>query len=180
MSFDQAFRHTLGVEGGYSNNPNDAGGETMWGITVKVARENGYNGSMRLMPVSVAQAIYRAKYWDLLHLDGVDAISQKIAAELFDTGVNCGVSVPVPFLQRALNAFNRQGKDYPDMAVDGLCGPTTINALRTFLQKRGAQGEVVMLRALNAQQGVRYFEIGERRPQNEDFQFGWWKERVAS
>ena len=31
--FEKAFSHTLGLEGKYSNNPNDTGGETMWGIT---------------------------------------------------------------------------------------------------------------------------------------------------
>ena len=34
-------------EGGYVNNPNDKGGETCWGITVAVARANGYAGPMR-------------------------------------------------------------------------------------------------------------------------------------
>src|SRR5690625_1688136 len=32
------------VEGAYSNNPADKGGETMYGITVSVARANGYSG----------------------------------------------------------------------------------------------------------------------------------------
>lgn len=32
-NFEKAFTHTLGLEGKYSNNPHDTGGETMWGIT---------------------------------------------------------------------------------------------------------------------------------------------------
>jgi lysozyme family protein len=180
MTFDQAFARTVGLEGAYSNNPVDRGGETMWGITAAVARAAGYQGSMAQLPLQTAKNIYRSKYWDLLHLNMVDKLSPAIAAEIFDTAVNCGVGVPIPFLQRALNAFNRQAKDYPDMPVDGLNGPTTVAALRAFLHLRGAMGEKVMLEALNAQQGVRYFEIAERRPDQEDFEFGWWAQRVAA
>lgn len=181
MSFDTAFQHTVGVEGGYSNNPKDPGGETMWGITAATARAHGYVGPMKDMPVATAKAIYLVGYWNLLHLDQVNTFSPRIAAELFDTAVNCGVSVPIPYLQRALNAFNRQGKDYPDIPVDGLAGAKTIDALRNFLSTRASQGgEAVLMAALNAQQGVRYLEIVEKRPTSEDFEFGWWKNRVLA
>lgn len=179
MSFDQAFGRTVGLEKGYSNHPSDRGGKTRWGVTETVARAAGYVGSMEDLPIATAKAIIRPRYWDLLHLDQVDQISPGIAAEIFDTAVNCGVGVPIAFLQRALNAFNRRGKDYPDMPVDGLNGPTTIDALRAFLHVRGALGEKVMVTAMNSQQGVRYFEIAERRPDQEDFEFGWWAQRVA-
>lgn len=180
MSFDQAFAHTVGLEGGYSNNPSDSGGETMWGITIAVARAHGYAGAMKEMPLSTAKQIYRERYWDLIHLGEVDKISPAIAAEMFDTGVNCGPGVPVPILQRALNLFNMQGKHYPDMAVDGLFGAMTASALRQFMQKRGTIGEKVLLAALNVLQGGRYFEIAERRPKDEDFAFGWFKNRIAA
>lgn len=180
MSFDLSFARTVGAEGGYANNKADPGGETMWGITKAVALAHGYFGAMQDMPISLAKAIYQSSYWDLIHLPLVDAVSPVIAAEIFDTAVNMGVAVPVPFLQRALNAFNRQGKDYPDMPVDGLVGVSTANALRRFLQLRGALGEKVMMAAMNAQQGVRYFEIAEKRPTSEDFEFGWWANRVAA
>lgn len=180
MSFDLAFQRTVGAEGGYSFNPNDPGGETMWGITAAVARAHGYAGAMRDMPISTAKAIYQTTYWDLIHLGDVDKISPALAAEMFDTAVNCGLALPVQFLQRALNVFNRQAKDYPDMPVDGLFGGSTADALRRFLQLRGAVGEKVLLAALNAQQGIRYFEIAEKRPTSEDFEFGWWANRVAA
>ncbi len=43
------------VEGGYSNNPADPGGETNHGVTVAVARSHGYDGPMREMPKETAQ-----------------------------------------------------------------------------------------------------------------------------
>lgn len=179
MSFDDAFKRTVGIEGGYSNNPADPGGETMWGITVAKARSRGYTGPMADMPLLAAKDIYRTDFWLLIHLDLVDAVSPAVAAEMFDTAVNCGVGIPVKYLQRALNAFNRQAKDYPDMPVDGLCGTTTANALAAFLKVRGKDGEGVMIEALNVQQGELYLDIVARRVASEDFIYGWFKNRIA-
>lgn len=180
MSFDAAFTRTLGKEGAYSNNPADRGGETIFGITAAVARAHGYQGPMRDMEVLAAKDIYRQSYWLLLHLDLLDPISPAIAAEVFDMAVNCGAGVPVPFLQRALNAFNRQGKDYPDMPVDGLCGIQTAKALSAFLTARGARAEPVMLAVLRSFRGVRYIEIAEKNPTQEVFEFGWWNRIVGA
>ncbi|MDQ4651164.1 putative peptidoglycan-binding domain-containing protein, partial [Klebsiella pneumoniae] len=43
----------------------------------------------------------------------------------------------------------------------------------------GKEGEQVLLRALNCSQGARYLELAEGREANEDFLYGWVKERVA-
>lgn len=179
MSFERAFHDVVMVEGGYANDPSDSGGKTMWGITEAVARRNGYQGEMRNMPLEKAKAIYWSQYWDLLRLDGVDALSAAIAHELFDTAVNCGVGVAGVFLQRALNAFNRQQTLYPDIAVDGLIGPGTLHAFRAYMQGRGTEGETVMLRALNSLQGERYIRLAEQREKDERFVFGWFSKRVT-
>lgn len=170
--------HILGKEGGYTFNPNDAGGETNWGITVGVARACGYSGPMRMMPKSEALRIYRLQYWQRPQLDQVARYSFPVAEELFDTGVNMGVIIAGQFLQVALNAFNRRGRDYADINPDGRIGPATINALKSFLLLRGKQGEVVLLRALEALQGERYLTLAGSRPQNEEFEFGWFANRI--
>jgi lysozyme family protein len=99
---------------------------------------------------------------------------------LFDTGVNMGPGVAATFLQRALTALNRNGKDYPDLTPDGRIGAQTLGALDAFLRTRGAkQGETVLLRALEALQGERYLRLAERRPANEAFLYGWLANRVG-
>jgi lysozyme family protein len=177
-SIEQMIDELIGREGRYSFNINDAGGETMWGITAATARRNGYVGAMSMMPRSTAETIYRNEYLVKPGFDKVYAVSQPIAAEMFDTGVNQGAGLPGPWLQRVLNALNRQGKDYPDIGVDGRIGPATVAALRACLDRRGPDGETAILRALNCQQGVRYLDITEARLQNEDFYFGWLLNRV--
>src|SRR3546814_12710294 len=74
---------------------------------------------------------------------------------LFDTGVNMGPAVAVGFLQRALNALNRNGRDWADLAVDRSIGPATLGALRALLRVRGQAGACVLVRAMHALQGAR-------------------------
>jgi len=179
MTVDRLIDGVIGREGGYTNNPADPGGATMWGITERVARANGYLGPMSEMLRDTAKDIYFEQYVRKPGFAAVMAVNENIAEELVDTGVNMGPAIAATFLQTALNAFNNQGTDYPDLKVDGDCGPATVSALNAFLVHRGHDGEIVMLRALNAQQGCRYLSIGANRPASEAFEFGWFLRRVA-
>lgn len=135
-------------QGGYVNHPADRGGPTNFGIAAAVARAQGYAGSMRDMPRSEAELIYRRLYWTRPGLDAIARLSQRVSAELFDNGVNMGPAVAVTFLQRALTALNRSGKDYLDLVPDGRIGPATLAALEAFFGARGThQGETVLLGA---------------------------------
>ncbi|MBV8237400.1 MAG: hypothetical protein JO221_01390 [Sphingomonas sp.] len=179
MDIDDLIDAAIGREGGFSDNPADRGGATRWGITERVARANGYAGDMRALPRETAAAIYRRLYWQRPGYDRVAATMPLIAAELFDTGINMGPKVATGFLQRALNALNRGGADYADIAVDGLIGPRTLAALDGFRARRGAAGERVLLKALEALQGARYMTLAERRPANEAFLYGWLANRLG-
>jgi lysozyme family protein len=179
MSIPQIIAGVLDREKGYANNPNDAGGETMWGITIATARRNGYTGTMRELPRDFAEAIYMREYVMAPGFGKVAVTSMAIAEELVDSAVNCGPGRPGKWLQRTLNLLNRQAKLFPDLVVDGVLGPATQLALIYMLDHRGADGEKVILRALNCQQGVYYMEITENRAANEEFFFGWMLNRVA-
>lgn len=176
--FDSVFSTTLAVEGGYVEDPSDSGGATKYGVTERVARANGYVGHMRDLPLSEAKRIAKAQYWDILRLDDVDRIAPAVAHELFDTAYNMGVGRAGAFLQRALNALNREQADYEDVAVDGAVGPMTVACLRAFAAKRGPQGLQVLNKALNVLQGAAYVELAERRQKDERFLFGWLLNRV--
>ena len=168
-------------EGGYVNHPADRGGPTCFGITEAVARAHGYRGAMADLPLDEAAAIYRRLYWLRPRFDEVAKRVPRIAAELFDTGANMGPAVAATFLQRALTALNRNGRDYPDLVPDGRIGPRALAALDGFLEARGKRsGETVLLRALEALQGERYLRLAERRPANEAFLYGWLANRIGS
>ena len=111
VEVDRLIDALIDREGGFVDHPADKGGPTCFGITEAVARAHGYAGPMRQLPRSEAVAIYRRLYWLRPRLDEVAARSGRLAAELFDTGVNMGPAVAITFLQRALTALNRGGKD---------------------------------------------------------------------
>lgn len=116
MNFDQAFHELLGHEGGYSDHPNDPGGETMWGITKQSAAAAGYTGAMRDMPVEFAKAVYRRRYWDSVR---ADELPEGVRYAVFDAAVNSGISQASRWLQRAAR-----------VADDGVIGPVTLRAVR--------------------------------------------------
>lgn len=175
---DQIIEDILGREGDYVNNPKDRGGPTRWGITEKTARANGYTGDMRYLSRETAKQILEEEYWFGPRFNMIAEVSTAIADELCDTGVNMGPMVQVKFLQRWLNAFNKEQTLYPDLIADGAIGNRTITALRAFLSVRGKQGEEVLLKAINCSQGTKYLELTEAREANEEFIFGWLLNRV--
>lgn len=118
MNFDEAFDKLIGHEKGYSNNPADTGGETMWGVTVAVARAHGYTGPMRDMPIDVAKTVYRKTYWDAA---GIDMLPSDVRFDVFDGAVNSGVGQSVKWLQRAVGVND-----------DGVIGPQTLAAARAM------------------------------------------------
>jgi lysozyme family protein len=115
MDFDTAFTQLLGHEGGYSNHSADPGGETMWGVTVAVARQNGYQGPMKSMPVDLAKAIYRKRFWTPAKCD---QLPPAVRYPMFDAAVNSGVLQATKWLQRAARVED-----------DGIIGDGTLKAV---------------------------------------------------
>lgn len=118
MNFDQAFDRLISHEGGYVNHPSDPGGETMYGVTARVARANGYEGPMRLLTREKARTIAKAAYWDRISGDQYDGA---IGFQVFDAAYNHGIENAVRFLQRAAR-----------VADDGNIGPVTVGAIKAM------------------------------------------------
>lgn len=114
MNFDQAVTKVLAHEGGFVDHPSDPGGATNYGITVAVARENGYKGDMRDLPLDTAKAIYKARYWDKVR---ADELPEGVRFAMMDYAVNSGPAAAVKALQRVLGVSD-----------DGVIGPATIAA----------------------------------------------------
>lgn len=125
MNFSEALQHVLKHEGGYIDHPDDPGGETNFGITVAVARENGYLGDMRTIPMSVVESIYKRKYWDKVR---ADEMPESVRFALFDYAVNSGPGAAIRALQRVLG-----------VADDGVLGPMTLAAAQAQSAGLGAR-----------------------------------------
>lgn len=116
-NFDEEFNKLILAEGGYVNDPDDAGGETYlgisrknnpkwtgWSIIDKEKKNGTKNITSRLKAnknlTDKAKVLYKQNYWDVLELDNIP--SQKIAHQLFDTCVNCGKTVAIRIAQQVI------------------------------------------------------------------------------
>ena len=111
MDFQTAFDHLITFEGGYSDNPADKGGKTRYGITEVVARENGYTGDMRELPLATAKEIAKTKYWNSCQCD---SMPDALRYPLFDAAYHSGPSQSIKWLQSAAG-----------VKADGVIGPIT-------------------------------------------------------
>lgn len=169
----------IAKEGGYVNHSSDRGKATNFGITLATAMHHGYVGDMKQFPISKAYEIYSTTYWDANGLDDLAVISKKVTEEVFDTGVNMGVKIAGGFLQRSLNVFNRNSKDYDDLKTDGVVGKATVSAVKDYLKQNPKYAEQNLLKALNGLQAVRYITLAENDESQEDFTNGWIRNRIA-
>lgn len=133
-NFDRCLAETLAHEGGWADDPRDAGGATNFGITFATYR------AWKKRPITKAElrnisdaevaAIYRQNYWDAVRGDDLPAGLDLVA---FDAAVNSGVSRGAKWLQSALG-----------VTADGMIGPQTIAAAKA------AHPEAVIDRAISA------------------------------
>lgn len=185
--FAIAFDETMLHEGGYVNDPDDPGGETYRGVARKfhpdwlgwktideLKQLNPTDLNRRLddredLQQQVA-AFYREHFWQ--PIGGKELSDQALANELFDTGVNQGVGTAIRFWQEALNLLNRNGRDYPELEVDGVAGEKTLATTNRFLEQNRGQADR-LLKVLNLLQGGRYLDLARRNPVMRKFLHGW-------
>jgi len=84
---------TIALEGGYVNDPDDAGGETKHGI----AKRWHSDVDIKNLTLEQAEVIYKKEYWDKLFLDSYSF--PPFRWKLFDISVNQGTSTATAFLQ---------------------------------------------------------------------------------
>jgi len=115
MIFDIAFAFAVSVEGGHSNDPQDPGGETKFGISKK----SFPSLDIAALTIDDAKKIYKKDYWDIHSLD---ALPPDVALCVFDAAVNQGGGAAVEMLQDALRMVN----------TDGVMGAKTIAACKSM------------------------------------------------
>ena len=119
--FEKIFDYLLKVEGGYSDDKNDKGGKTKYGIIEEEARDFGYKGNMQDLTKDFAKNIYLKKYYLGNKLDKV--VNDKVALSICDWAVNSGRN-GTKNAQIAINQLTNANLD-----VDGIIGNKTLDAL---------------------------------------------------
>ena len=184
--FTKAVNPLLQSEGGYVDDPDDKGGETICGISrvhhpdwrgwvqidgIKEARNvdiktmiNQYfaNGEGH----SLIQDFYITEYWS--KIKGNEIESQTLADKLFDVAVNMGWKRAGKYLQSAINVANYKNEE---ISVDGLIGPKTLSALKSVSIKR----QPLIPKMINIMQGNHYINIIRKDRGQGKFLRGWMK-----
>ena len=184
-NFDKAYQHTLAVEGGYVNDPDDRGQETYkgvsrkwfpnwagWAIIDALKKQPGFPKNIGIKLEPATKAFYHTEFWVKHGINRLD--NPFIAGEVFDTGVNVGPQKGIMFLQEAMNLCNQNGKLYGELTVDGNLGPKTAIMVNQFPKDRIS----VLLGVLNLLQGEHYLNICRKAPTQEKFLHGWVGQRI--
>lgn len=189
---NQCISALIGREGIYSNDAEDAGKETVFGISrVKNPKWDGWDIVDRIIPklrqetitkefnvrnalLIKAHEFYRA-WWDNLKLD---LFPKKIATEIFDTSVNQGKETAITYLQKALKLLTDKEID-----VDGKLGPQTLGVMDEFIQfksrsRNPESNTKVLLILMNYYQAEKYVFIVERNPVQKKYIYGWILNRL--
>ena len=114
-------------EGGYVNDPDDPGGATKHGVTLRTLTGLGIDltgdgrvddADLRRLTPEKAADIYVEHYF---RRTGIGRLPEALQASVFDMYVNAGTNA-VRVLQRLLNLMGQP------VAVDGMIGPRTVAA----------------------------------------------------
>jgi lysozyme family protein len=165
--FEQAVAVVLSHEGGFVDNPNDPGGATKYGISLRFLREEMRRNvrpiDVRQMTKDEAIDIYREWWWDRF---GYGAIAdQATATKVFDMAVNMGGKRAHRIVQEALNDLGFS------LDVDGVLGAQTCVAIAKTEPRR-------LLSKLVARQSDYYRSLAQARPQFRVFLAGWLERAV--
>lgn len=155
MNVDKIIQQTITLEGGYVNDPLDAGGETKFGIS----KRSYPTVDIKNLTLEQATEIYKRDFWDRSNIGLLT--SEVIAGKVFDIGVNMGQSTPIRFLQQIVG-----------VKEDGILGQQTANAVN-------AENETFILNELRKKQIMRYADIVTKRPEQIQFFKGWINRALA-
>jgi len=118
-TFNEAIEKVLIHEGGYVNDPTDAGGETKYGISKRAYPDV----NIKDLTKEDAKKIYEQDYWLKSYADKLPPDVRYIH---FDTAINMGINRASKLLQESIGGI----------AVDGIIGNQTLsNATKTSIYK---------------------------------------------
>jgi len=152
VEFDDIIEKVLEHEGGYVDDPTDAGGETKYGISKRAYPDE----DIKELTVERAKELYKRDYWDRFRTGN---LPDRLRHIYVDMCINMGGGRAIKILQEACNSKNAEKID-----VDGGIGPATIKAASNV--------EPFRLRAYRV---MFYAELVMKKPEQERFWVGWFK-----
>ena len=181
-AFELAFNKTMLIEGGYSMDRFDPGGETYMGISrVYWPDWEGWtwidsesiqgNPIQKTLLQTAVRRFYRTNFWNIIRGNDLAQYTTDLSSEVFDTSVNLSTDKASKFLQEALNLLNANQSLYPDLMIDGQLGPKSMYCLDQYTKKTNTM--TLLLNVLNNLQGEYYINKMRKYPEKERWR-GWF------
>lgn len=158
ISIGEIAREIVAREGGFVDDPDDPGGVTKYGVTLKTLRGLGIDttqdgtvdlADLKALTRAQAEQIFVEHYF---HAPGIDLLPGGLQASVFDMYVNAGANA-VKILQAMLREMGF------DIAVDGVIGPNTVTAAL-----QASQHDPIGVRdAYGVARRNYYFRLADRR-----------------
>lgn len=170
--FDFAVNVVLRHEGGFSNDKNDRGGPTNYGISLRFLNEMGIDlnhdeqidiDDIKEVHFSDAIDIYKKYFWDKYHYEAINSLA--VATKIFDMAVNMGSRQAHKIAQISCGSCGHSG-----LVVDGILGPKTLGALNE-ISLHGRESDL-MDELVNEQKWF-YQYLAEHNPNLRIFLKGW-------
>ena len=134
-NFPACLAFTLTAEGGFSDNSDDPGGATNFGITLRTLQSFQHGATvddLRAITQETVSTIYRREYWAVM---GCDNLPSGPDLMIFDFGCNAGPARSVGFLQ-VVAGVRRDGIDGAiTRAAITKMSPTAVIAKLSGLQR---------------------------------------------
>lgn len=150
--FQKAIAFVLKNEGVYSDDSEDSGGETKYGIS----QQSYPHLDIKNLTQEEALEIYRKDFWQ-----PYQDLPEKVAIKVFDYAVNMGHQQAVKILQKALRCCGAS-----QIQDDGILGPLTKQALRII-------NPDWLIIALRSEAAGFYRLLVAKNSKNQKFLNGW-------
>jgi lysozyme family protein len=123
INFDVVIPTILKQEGGFVDDPNDHGGSTNFGLSLRFLKTiypNADREFVKNLTKEQAINIYREHLWNPMRYNELPNV--QFATKVFSMAVNCGYEIAIRCLQRALNCLEIPCEE------DGILGSQTLAA----------------------------------------------------
>jgi len=186
QNFKNCLLKVLKFEGGYVNDPDDPGAETVFGISRKyhpdwigwqvidsIPDKSQITLDFLKENLDLFDAVakfYYHKFYIPVKADKIEEFAPKLACLLFDTAVNTGTKRASKILQKAINRKLRE-LEKPEILVDGIIGPMTIGILIDLYEKD--YNDIIIINNFKFERILYYIEIAQKRQTLCKYLKGW-------